>query len=119
MNQPTVAAAVAAAVAADPTPATACFQQVYLLEPDAGLLCRVLGLYAARALDVRHIDYGCADPVAMQLTVSVGDDTAQGSDVEASLRALVAKAATFVGVMAAVQQPQAARRGRAPQSAGA
>lgn len=35
-------------------------EQVYLFERDAGLLCRILGLYAARGIDLLHADYSYA-----------------------------------------------------------
>lgn len=89
------------------TAAATHLQQVYLLERDAGLVCRVLGLYAARALDVFHVEYAYAAQMVMKLTVRVGDDLTQGADVEGSVRALVAKASTFVGVIAAAEDLKA------------
>ena len=88
-----------------PTPlACPCLEQVYLLERDAGLLCRILGLYAAHGVDVLRADYAYAAQHVMTLKVAVAagaaDDTAE------LLRVLVAKAASLVGVLAAAEQPQ-------------
>lgn len=88
------------------TPATqpATLAQVYLIARDSGLLCRILGLYAARGLDVQHADYAYAASDVMTLKVAV----ATGADAADTVRVLVAKAATFVGVLAAAEQPTAA-----------
>lgn len=81
-------------------PATATrLEQVYLLERDAGLLCRILGLYAARGLDVLHVDYAWAAQQVMTLRVSV-DRLAGTEDI---VRVLVDKASTFIGVLAACE----------------
>ena len=50
--------------------------QVYLIERDAGLLCRILGLYAARGLDVLHADYAYAAQDVMTLKVCVANELA-------------------------------------------
>jgi len=82
-------------------------EQVYLIDRDAGLLCRILGLYAARGVDLLHVDYAYAAQHVMKLRVSVaGDVDAQIDDV---VRVLVDKAATFVGVLAASEQRSAPR----------
>ena len=73
-------------------------RQVYLLERDAGLLCRILGLYAARGVDVRHVDYAYAAQDVMKLQVTVHEEDAGAAEV---LRVLVDKASGFVGVLAA------------------
>lgn len=91
-------------------------QQVYLIERDAGLLCRILGLYAARGVDVLHVDYAWAAQDVMQLQVAV-DHGLDG--VEEILRVLVQKASTFIGVLAACERPAAStphahRRGHGP-----
>jgi hypothetical protein len=80
-------------------------EQVYLVERDAGLLCRILGLYAARGLDVLRAEYGYAAQHVMTLKVSVADDV--DADV---VRVLTEKAASFVGVLAAAEQPGALAR---------
>jgi len=80
-----------------------CLEQVFLLDRDAGLLCRILGLYAARALDVSHVDYAYAAQDVMKLSVRVAADGETLPDRLASVRVLVAKAATLVGVMAAAE----------------
>lgn len=88
-------------------PWAAALEQVYLIERDAGLLCRLLGLYAARGLDVQRADYAHAAQDVMTLKVSVvgaDDDTAE------VVRVLVDKAATLVGVIAAAQQPLVRQR---------
>lgn len=81
--------------------------QVFLLERDCGLLCRVMGLYAARGLEVLHQDYAYAAQDVMKLQVRVAgssDDTAE------ALRVLVARVATFPGVLAAAHAPVPACR---------
>ena len=78
----------------------ACLQQVYLFERDAALLCRILGLYAARGIDVLSADYAYAARDVMTLKVSASNER---QDAAESLRVLVEKAATFVGVLAAAQ----------------
>lgn len=85
----------------DVTPTWACLEQVYLIERDAGLLCRILGLYAARGIDVLRADYTHAAQDVMTLKVSAAQGDPQTAD---TLRVLVAKAATFAGVMAAGEQ---------------
>ncbi|MFY9509545.1 MAG: hypothetical protein WAQ05_01050 [Rubrivivax sp.] len=87
----------------EPTPSSAELEQVYLLDRDAGLLCRILGLYAARGLDVLRADYAHAAQNVMRLDIGVAN-TAPGT--EDTLRVLVEKAATFVGVLAAAEQAQ-------------
>jgi|KBSSwiStaDraftv2_1062776.scaffolds.fasta_scaffold127428_2 hypothetical protein len=37
-------------------------EQIDLLERDTGLLCRILGLYASRGIDVQRADYAFAAP---------------------------------------------------------
>ena len=77
-------------------------EQVYLIERDTGLLCRILGLYAARGIDVARADYAYAAQHVMTLKVTaagVGPDTAE------ALRVLVDKASTLVGVIAAAITP--------------
>ena len=81
--------------------------QVYLVERDAGLLCRILGLYAARGVDVLHVDYTYAAQHVMKLQVSVADTLAETEEV---VRVLVDKASTFIGVLAASDQPATHRR---------
>ena len=88
----------------------ALLEQVYLIERDTGLLCRILGLYAARGIDVRRADYAYAASHVMTLKVAAATE---GQETAEALRILVAKAATWVGVIAAAEQPQAlAHRGR-------
>jgi hypothetical protein len=82
-------------------------RQVYLIERDAGLLCRILGLYAARSVDVVHVDYAYAAQDVMKLQVSVANSPAETEEV---VRVLVDKASTFVGVLAACEQAEAERR---------
>lgn len=89
-----------------PTPATT-FTQTYLIERDAGLLCRILGLYAARSIDVLHVDYDYAAKDIMKLNVCVGATFGETAD---TVRVLVDKAATFVGVLAACEQVATERR---------
>jgi len=76
-------------------------KQVFLVERDAGLLCRILGLYAARGVDVLHVDYAYAAQDLMKLRVSAaGSPDGTGETV----RVLVDKVSTFVGVLAACEQ---------------
>ena len=78
-------------------------EQVFLMERDTGLMCRILGLYAARGIDVQRADYAYAARDVMTLKVaaaSTGDHSAE------ALRVLVAKAATLAGVIAAAEQPR-------------
>jgi hypothetical protein len=87
----------------DATSATwASLEQVYLIERDAGLLCRILGLYAARGIDVLRADYAYAAQDVMTLKVCAAIELA---DTAEALRVLVGKAATFAGVLAAAEQP--------------
>ena len=76
------------------------FTQTYLIERDAGLLCRILGLYASRSMDVLAARYDYAAQDIMRLHVSVD---ACGNEVAESVRVLVDKASTFVGVIAACE----------------
>ena len=71
--------------------------QVFLLDRDTGLLCRILGLYAARGIELLHVDYAYAAQDVMKLRVRV---RGTGQQAE-SLRVLVEKVGTFVGVLAA------------------
>lgn len=90
----------------DPTRNSTGLDQVYLIERDAGLLCRILGLYAARGVDVLHVDYAYAARDVMKLQVCV---TGALADIEEVVRVLVDKASTFIGVIAASEQPVAQR----------
>jgi hypothetical protein len=85
--------------------AETCLEQVYLMERDAGLLCRILGLYSARDLNVVHMDYSYAAQHVMKLSVRVGANAEDRSQVADTVRVLVAKAATFIGVIAAAEHP--------------
>jgi hypothetical protein len=78
-------------------------EQVYLIERDTGLLCRILALYAARGIDVQRADYAYAARDVMTLKVAA---TSPSADIIDALRVLVAKAATLVGVIAAAEQPR-------------
>ena len=82
-------------------------EQVYLVERDAGLLCRILSLYASRGIDVLRAEYAYAAQDVMTLKVCVADE---GEDSVEVLRVLIDKAASFVGVLAAAEQPTAVRR---------
>ncbi len=83
-------------------------EQVYLVERDAGLLCRILGLYASRGIDVLRAEYVYAAQDVMTLKVCVANNEAEDS-VEI-LRVLIDKAASLVGVLAAAEQPTALLR---------
>ena len=91
----------------EPTHRPTSFDQVYLIERDAGLLCRILGLYAARGVDVLHVDYAYAARDVMKLRVSVAGGLADSEEV---VRVLVDKVSTFIGVLAACGQFAAQRR---------
>ena len=77
-------------------------EQVYLIERDAGLLCRILGLYAAQAMDVLHVEYAYAASAVMRLDVQVSTGAPTDTRVIEAVRVLVAKVQTWVGVLAAV-----------------
>ena len=89
------------------TPNPSGLEQVYLIERDAGLLCRILGFYAARGIDVLHVEYAYAAQDVMSLKVTAA---AAAPDTAEVLRLLVDKAAACVGVIAAAEQPSAQRR---------
>ncbi len=91
----------------EPTHRPTSLDQVYLIERDAGLLCRILGLYAARGVDVLHVDYAYAARDVMKLRVSVAGGLADSEEV---VRVLVDKVSTFIGVLAACGQFAAQRR---------
>lgn len=91
-------------------PLPACCEQVYLIEHDPGLLCRILGLYAARSLAVLHAQYAYAAQSVMRLDITVGAEPGHDDQVTEAARVLVDKAATFVGVIAAVNQAATTRR---------
>jgi hypothetical protein len=78
-------------------------EQVYLIERDTGLLCRILGLYAARGIDVQRADYAHAARDVMTLKVAAARPNA---DTAEALRVLVEKAATLIGVIVAAEQPR-------------
>lgn len=82
-----------------------CHEQVYLIERDAGLLCRILGLYAARAIDVLHVDYAFVAQEVMKLRVRTAYGKMDPGDTADSVRTLLAKVSTLVGVIAAAEQP--------------
>jgi len=82
-------------------------EQVYLIERDAGLLCRILGLYASRGIDVLRADYAYAAQDVMTLKVCVANELDGGAEI---VRVLIDKAASLVGVLAAAEQPTAMRR---------
>ena len=90
----------------DPTRTAPNLEQVYLIERDPGLLCRILGLYAARGIDVVHVDYTYAAQHVMKLQVSVAGTLAETEEV---VRVLIDKASTFIGVLAASDRPAAPR----------
>ncbi len=71
-------------------------QQIFLLEKDSGLLCRILGLYAARGIDIDELQFAHAAPQTMALTISANADAE-------TLRMLVAKGALLVGVIEAAE----------------
>jgi acetolactate synthase small subunit len=73
-------------------------RQVYLLDRDTGLLCRIAGLYAARGIDISALQYDHAAPSTMMLTIAAIAD-------EEQLRVLVEKAGSFVGVIEAAMRP--------------
>ena len=69
----------------------ASLEQVFLLERDAGLLCRLMGLYASRGLDVLRADYTHAAQDVMMLKVAASTAVPDADEV---LRVLVEKAAS-------------------------
>jgi hypothetical protein len=82
-------------------------EQVYLIERDAGLLCRILGLYASRGIDVLRAEYAYAAQDVMTLKVCVANEPEASAEV---VRVLIDKAASLVGVLAACEQPAAMQR---------
>jgi hypothetical protein len=76
------------------TPSLSDTRQFFWLEADSDVLCRVLGLYAARGLRIARLDYEPHSTGVGRLVV-----TADGA--EDVLRILVAKAASLVGVVCA------------------
>ncbi|MBL8524911.1 MAG: hypothetical protein JNN20_14570 [Betaproteobacteria bacterium] len=67
-------------------------QQHFLLDADTGVLCRVLGLYAARGIAIDHLDYHPAGVDGMRLCVTAGADSE-------TMRILIAKAGSLFGVI--------------------
>ncbi|MCW5657989.1 MAG: hypothetical protein KIT60_09815 [Burkholderiaceae bacterium] len=94
----------------EPPPLHSTLEQVYLTERDTGLLCRILGLYAARGIDVARADYAYAAQHVMTLKVAAAAD---GPDAAEALRVLVDKASTLVGVIAAAIPPPPRHRAAA------
>ena len=89
------------------SPVSGTLEQVYLLERDAGLMCRILGLYAARGVDVLRVEYAYAAQDVMTLKVGVTPLSGEGcADV---LRVLVARAASRPATTTAIAS---ARPGR-------
>ena len=80
-------------------------EQVYLIERDTGLLCRILGLYAARGIDVQRTDYAYAARDVMTLKVAA---ISPNADTVEALRVLVEKDAE--GSACQIAQVHAARR---------
>ncbi len=72
-------------------------QQVYLLDSDVNVMCRIIGLYAARGIAVAAIEYRHAAPKTMSLLV-------HAEAPENLLRVLVEKASSFVGVIEVAQR---------------
>lgn len=93
--------------------------QVFLMDRDAGLLCRILGLYAARGLDVRQVDYDHAAQDVMKLSIQVAAAGASTQECVEALRVLVAKVSTLVGVMAAAEHEPGHRAPPRPAPAAA
>ena len=92
--------------AAEASQATS-FTQTFLVERDAGLLCRILGLYASRGIDVLDVNYTYAAKDFMKLDVRVVSPVDEGAG---TIRVLVDKASTLVGVLAACEQEASQRR---------
>ena len=84
-------------------------EQVYLIERDAGLLCRILGLYASRGIDVLRAEYAYAAQDVMTLKICVANEP-EGEGIAEVLRVLIDKAASLVGVLAAAEQPATMQR---------
>jgi acetolactate synthase small subunit len=77
-------------------------QQIFLLEKDTGVLCRILGLYAARGIVIDALHFAHAAPQTMALTIMATAD-------DETLRVLVEKGASLYGVVeAALQIPMQA-----------
>lgn len=80
------------------TESTTVMEQVFLMERDTGVLCRVLGLYAARGVEVVHVAYEHAAVKTMLLRVRVEVRAATDHEV---IEILLAKAGVMVGVVEA------------------
>jgi acetolactate synthase small subunit len=72
-------------------------RQIFLLDKDTSVLCRILGLYAARGIEIDQLQFAHAAPQTMALTVTASADPEL-------LRVLVAKGAALVGVIEAAAQ---------------
>lgn len=72
-------------------------RQIFLLDKDTGVLCRILGLYAARGIAVDHVHFAHAAPRTMALTITASAD-------RETLRVLIEKGASLVGVIEAASQ---------------
>lgn len=97
----------------DATVSPTVLEQVYLIERDTGLLCRILSLYAARRIEVQRADYAYAARDVMTLKVAA---TSANADTAEALRVLVEKAATLIGVIAAAEQPRPVMQPAAPSA---
>lgn len=84
------------------SPKSDCEAHAYLLDRDTGLLCRILGLYASRGLDVTSLRYCNTAQGIMRLEVGVAVDSPDAMD---TMRVLREKASTFVGILAAAELP--------------
>jgi hypothetical protein len=89
--------------------------QTYLFERDAGVLCRILGLYAARGMEVlaAHYEYAAKDIMSLRVSVRASED-----DIAESLRVLVDKVSTFWGVIAACEHQSSNVESRRCREAG-
>jgi acetolactate synthase small subunit len=77
-------------------------QQIFLMEKNTGVLCRILGMYAARGIEIDAIRFAHAAPNTMALTITASAD-------EEMLRVLVEKSASLYGVVEAAVQTRLAQ----------
>lgn len=80
-------------------------RQFYVLEPDSGVLVRILSLYAARGMP--FVDISCRRATTDEWHLQV---TTEGECLEA-LRVLREKAATCVGVLHVMEESRPSREG--------
>jgi hypothetical protein len=72
-------------------------EHLFLVEQDSNVLCRLLGLYATRGIQMEEVHYSHAAPQTMLLTVAAATDAD-------TAHILVSKAASLFGVIEAAER---------------